>query len=179
MNNYEIMSIEASPGKESVFVLAQSTPDRLTLYSRSEIVQRTMLEAFLTGAMPVVEVEDHTTTIKRVEAFAPGSRMRRHPYPVKYIVRRIATQRNPNTGEDHLEAFLSLANSQDQKAFNVTDPFLIQLLVAAFEHGDQHPPDFPLDVTIEGDEITGVHIGEPDSSLPSSSQKGAQQSLQQ
>lgn len=154
------MSIEASVGRDSVFVLTQNSSDRLSLYSHSEIVQRAMLSAFLTGAMPVIEIEDGTTMIKRVEPFAPGNGMKIR-YGAKYIVRSIATQRNANTGVDHFEIFLSLINSQDETAYNVTDAFLIQLLIAAFEHKDHNLHDFPLDVTIDGGEIITVHIGDP------------------
>jgi hypothetical protein len=70
----------------------------------------------------------------------------------------VATQRGPE-GVDHLEVFVvTPPNSSEETAFNVFDPFLQQLLMAAFQFQGLPPDEVGLDLKIDGNDLVGVQL---------------------
>ena len=153
MTASRVALITAELDKPSTFVLESPDPP---LFSSSLLIQRVLLSAFLTHAQVEIELVDASREIKRVRPFEPASE---HPTerPGPDRVSRIATQRNVH-GEDHLEVFL-IQGHGGEKAFNVSDPFLQQLLTTAFDatRPDQGPS---LQVTLNSEgEIAAARLG--------------------
>jgi hypothetical protein len=158
-----IVAIGASVGGPSIFVIAPGpTPaDRQQAISSRSLMQKTLLPALLTGSNPVtVELEPGSTVIKRVDPFAIGAHPPRAFYG-DYTVSRIATQRKPDGTDEHLEVFLKKVGQPNETTYNVYDPLVQQLLIAAFD-GARGPAAMPVrvDVTLDGNDIATVHLGE-------------------
>jgi hypothetical protein len=132
---------------------------RERVVSSSLLILEALLPALISGAQPVeVELVPGTIVINRVTPFAPG------PGPAvvfdgEYTVSRIATQRKPDGSDEHLEVFLKKKGSQEEKAYNVFDPFLQQILIAAFGMR-ANPPLILVAVYFDGDEIATVSLGQ-------------------
>lgn len=158
--NYFVTGIEAVVGGGSTFALRKDTAERLVLTSTSVVVQAAMLGAYLTGGEVAPEQETDTSVIRRVPAFERGAGIYEYQ-PGKYQVSRIATQRDGNgTGVDHLEAFL-LDEQQQEKAYNIYDPLLGQLIMAAFSFRGSPPQDYlPLYIGTYNVNLVSVRLGE-------------------
>lgn len=154
-DEYRVMAIKAVLGGGTTFVLAQNAADPLLLTSTSAQVQAAALAGFLSGGKMVFETEGKTSVVRRVAPFATGTGYIGDLS--KYRVARLATQRGPD-GADHLEVFLTPTNDSNEIAYNVFDPLLQQLLLAAFLH---HAPgmDVGLDVVLEDKNLVGVSLG--------------------
>ncbi len=108
------------------------------------------MPALLSGANPVtVELEPGSNVVKRVDAYAIGQQP--GLFYGDYTVSRIATQRGLDGTGEHLEAFLMKGNTET--AYNVFEPLLQELLIAAFG------AKVKIDVQLDGAEIATVHLG--------------------
>lgn len=162
-----LKAISATVGGSSTFVIDKGDgPDHLECYtSSSALIQLALIPALLTGADPVqIDTEATTRVIKRVHPYSRGTRP---PYPFvgNYWVSRIATQRGPDGTNEHLEVFLKHKVTGDQTNYNVYEPSLQQLLIAAFGFSANNP-DRPepgglayIDVQFDGSDIAAVTLG--------------------
>jgi hypothetical protein len=157
----QVVTISATAGGPTTFVIAPKDPSgRQRVVSTSLLIQRTLVPALVTGSRPVnVDLVPGSNVIRRVQAFGLGKLIPN--YQGEYEVSRIATQRKPD-GTDHLEVFLSKVGGQEETAYNVNDPFLQQLLIAAFRKPDTTgtAERVPVDVQFDGAEIATVTLGE-------------------
>jgi hypothetical protein len=154
-----IVAIGASVGGPSVFVIEDATEKVIHTRSSRAVIQRALLPVLLTGAHPVnVELEPGSSVIKRVDAFALPTTPGPVAFDGDYVVSRIATQRQLDGTGEHLEVFLKKNNVET--AYNVYDPLLQQLLIAAFEGARIRP--LHVDVQFDGPnntDIATVHLG--------------------
>jgi hypothetical protein len=151
----KVFAIEAAVHNGSAFVLRKDN-DLRVVASASEVIQRALIDAFLTRAEVKVETVGKTW-IKRVEPFAAGTGGA-IVSPGPYVVSRLATQRGAD-GMDHLEAFLMKQGDAKDQAYNIYDPLLQQIFTAAFLR--LQPTNLGLYVEFDGDEVVAVRIGEP------------------
>ena len=162
MDEPSVVAISATLGGPITFVIAsRDPPDRELVVSASLVIQNALLPALLSGAKPVqLDLVPETNVIKRVNAFALGA-LPANGFSGDYNVSRIATQCKPDGTDEHLEVFLKKIGDNEEKAYNVDDPFLRQILIAAFRSIGP-PPGLPLrvDVQFDGDEIVTVTLGE-------------------
>lgn len=151
--------ISATSGGSSTFMIAPlNSPDRERIVSSSTLIQNILLTALLSGAEPVkVEFVLPSNEIARVYPFALGHSPKVIFYG-DYNVSRIATQRKPNGTDEHLEVFLKKVGASEEKAYNVYDPFLQQLLIAAFS--SKGPVPLRVDAQFDGNKIFTVTLGE-------------------
>jgi hypothetical protein len=161
-----IVAISATLGRPSTFVIApRNGPDRERVVSSSTLIQKTLLPALLTRAPVQLDLVPDTNVIKRVNLFSLGD------YPSTtnrfygdYTVSRIATQRNSSGTDEHLEVTLKKIGDNEEfgSAYNVYDPLLQQLLIAAFIWMENPPgkKPVPIDVQFGDKEITTVTLGE-------------------
>lgn len=157
MDTFVVRGISATVEYPSTFLLGRYDAEPISVTSRSALIQRVLLEAFFTGAEVPIEFVQDSTLIKRVEPFYAGQNAP-PPYPRKYRVSRLATQKGSDGSDEHLEAFLLKNGDEFDKAYNVYDQLLQQVLEAAF--GRVYPPeDFVLDVEFDGEEIKSVALG--------------------
>jgi len=150
-----VVAISATAGGPTTFVFAgkeAGEPDRVV--SSSLLIQSTLLPALLTGAKPVVvDLLPKSNVIRRVTPFAPGNGPTIR-FEGDYLVSRIATQRKTDGTDEHLEVFLKKAGGDEEKAHNVSDRFLQQMLIAAFRK------DGLVDVQFDGGDIATVTLGQ-------------------
>src|SRR5262249_38294919 len=155
-------------GGPTTFVIAPSdSSDRERVVSSSLIIQSALLPALLSGAKPVqLDLVPRTNEIRRVQFFALGTVpiLPAGSFSGDHIISRIATQRTSEVTGEHLEVALKKIGGTEETAFNIFDPFLQQILIAAFR--SLAPPigipgqSLPVDVQIEGTEIVTVTLGE-------------------
>jgi len=168
MDEPSVKAIIATIGGPSTFVIApRDSPDRERVVSSCLLIQNALLPALLSGAKPVrLDLVPGTTVIRRVQFFALGT----DPLPFDlfsgdHIVSRIATPPVVKADQaDHLEVALKKIGDTEETAFNIFDPFLQQILIAAFRSIGLPPlppgQSLPVDVQIEGTEIVTVTLGE-------------------
>jgi hypothetical protein len=156
-NKTRVVAITATRGGPSAFAI--DSGNRIErVVSSSVLILETLLPALLSGASPVnVELVLDTIVINRVTPFALGNGPE-VPLEGEYTVSRIATQRKPDGTDEHLEAFLK-KNDPEEKAYNVYDPFLQHILIAAFGIGRNGTIVPRVDVKFDGDEIVTVTLG--------------------
>jgi len=155
---FRVVTVEAFVGGASEFVVSQPSSDSLILSSTSLVVQEALLGAFLTEGLVKVELEGTTTVIRRVNLFEAGPGRLFPPSTLR--VSRVATQRGPS-GLDHLEVCLVSGDNPEETQYNVYDPMLQRLLMAAFQH--RSLPGFgtiPIFVRAEGEKLVSVRLGE-------------------
>jgi hypothetical protein len=152
---YSVKAITATVGGPSTFALSKENETELAL-SSSALVQRLLLEAFFTGARVEVELVPGSNVVRRVLPFEAGKGLA--PVPSnEYRVSRLATQRMPDGRDEHLEVFL-VKGQDPEKAYNVYDQLLQQMLEAAF--GRVRTPPVPvLYVEFDGDNIAMLRVG--------------------
>lgn len=157
----QVMAIGATVGGPSTFVIApMNAIDRERAISSSALIQDALIPALLTGARPVqLELVTGSNVVKRVPAYALGTGSGGRFYG-NYNVSRIATQRKPDGTDEHLEVFLVENGQPPEKTYNVYDPLLQQLLIAAFKSKDHAGEPLRVDVQFQDDEIVTVHLGE-------------------
>jgi len=160
---FVVKTISATVGGPSTFLVAsEKASKREQIVSSSTLIQNALLPALLSGAkLEQLVLVPGSNVIARVYAFA----LVEGPSPIfygDYEVSRIATQRKPNGTGEHLEAFLKKIGEKEEKTYNVYDPSLQQLLIAAFSAKAYiKPPNVPrVDVQFDGDEIVTVTLGE-------------------
>ena len=154
-STYRVIAMQAIVGGSCTFVLADSPTDHVTYASTSTVVLAALLGAFFVGASVQLETESTTNVIRRVDPFETGGGAGNTPG--EYRVARVATARTVD-GIDHLEVFLTRGTDPQQTAYNVFDPSLQQLLMAAFQH--QTPGQaLGLHVLFENSEIAAVSLG--------------------
>lgn len=151
-----VITIRATLGGPTTFVLAGPTRERVV--SSSVVIQSALVPALFTAAKVKLDLQPDSNVIKRVNPFELGKTPAASFYGT-YNVTRIATQRN--SAEEHLEVFLKKIGAQNDKAYNVYDPLLQHLLLAAFRSRTA-PGDklLPIDVQFDGDDIVSVTVGE-------------------
>jgi hypothetical protein len=153
-----VVAITAARGRPSAFVI-DSGAGVERVESSSILVLETLLPALLTGAKPVkVDLGPGTLVINRVTPFALG-KGREVFFAGEFTVTRVATQRKPDGTDEHLEVFLMKTGSPE-KAYNVYDPFLQVILIAAFGLGTNGPTAPHVDVKFEGEDIASVSLGQ-------------------
>jgi hypothetical protein len=167
MDEPSVKAIIATIGGPSTFVIApRDSPDRERVVSSSLLIQNALLPALLSGAKPVrLDLVPGTTVIRRVQFFALGTDpLRFDLFSGDHIVSRIATPPVVKADQaDHLEVALKKIGDTEETAFNIFDPFLQQILIAAFRlPGPPFPPgqSLPVDVQFDEDEIVTVTLGE-------------------
>jgi hypothetical protein len=105
-----------------------------------------------------------TKVIKRVNFFYLGDYApTTNRFYGDYTVSRIATQRNASGTDEHLEVALKKIGDDNEfgSAYNVYDPLLQQLLIAAFTWTtDPVKKPLPIDVQFGDNQITTVTLGE-------------------
>jgi hypothetical protein len=166
MDEPSVMAIIATIGGPSTFVIgSRNSPDRERVVSASLLIQNALLPALLSGAKPVIVLMPGTTVIRRVQFFALGTDpLLPDRFSGDYIVSRIATPPAVKADQaDHLEVALKKIGDTEETAFNIFDPFLQQILIAAFR--SLVPPfvpgqSLPVDVQIEDAEVVTVTLGE-------------------
>jgi hypothetical protein len=158
MDQYSVRAITATVGGPSTFWLAQDPGNPVLVLSFSALVQRLLLEAFFTAANVEVELVPGSSVVRRVLPFEAGNK----PAPSsehKYRVSRLATQRMSNGQDEHLEVFL-VKGQDPEKAYNVYDQLLQQVLESAFGHSAHFPIDVLLGVEFDGNDIATLRLGE-------------------
>jgi len=155
MDLYSVKAITATVGGPSTFALSKETPN--LVLSSSSLVQRLLLDAFFTGASVTVDLVPGSNIVRRVLPFEAGKNPGLLP-PGKYRVSRLATQQMSNGLDEHLEAFL-IKEQDTEKAYNVYDQLLQQVLEAAFCHAIKFPVPV-LHVEFDGNDIATLRLGE-------------------
>ena len=159
MNVYRVEIITARVGKPCTFALLKTSNQTDLVSSSSTLVQRLLLEAFFTAAHVEVELFPNSKEVKRVFPFEAGDK----PVPLplnEYRVSRLATQQMPKGGDEHLEAFL-VKGQDPEKAYNVYDQLLQQVLEGAFGRGLPPSRAALLHIEFERNEIVMARLGEP------------------
>jgi hypothetical protein len=101
-----------------------------------------------------------SNVVQRVQAFSLGELPAVAVFG-DYRVSRIATQRMPNGQDEHLEVFVTKRGEKEEKAYNVYDPMLQALLIAAFQANDKKPGQkWYVDLQFDGNEIVTATLGE-------------------
>ena len=157
-----VWAIRASTDEKepSVFLVGSDSTSSKQLVSRSPIIQSALLTALLSGAPVTIRLEDGSKEeIRRVEAFKIGNTTK-VKFKGEHYVSRIATQRNPNTQEDHLEVFVKKDNDKFEKAYNVSNLLVQQVLVATFAGGKGQPLPPKIDIKFINEAIATVTLGE-------------------
>jgi hypothetical protein len=158
-----VKAINASEtlGAPSIIVVTpQGTPGS-RLKSSSPLIQNTLLPALLSGAaVKIILQENSNNVIHRVEPFALGH-VTKVVFDGDYYVSRIATQRKKDGTDEHLEVFLKKIGDKSETAYNVYNPLLQQLLIAAFS-GSHGPVPLRVDVKFDGKNIVTATLGEKD-----------------
>jgi hypothetical protein len=152
------MSVLAVAGGPTTFVLARNSPDREFAQSCSVLVQGVLVSALLNDAPVSLDLVEGSTAIKRVNPIDAG-RGFRNAFG-EYRVVRLATQRAPDGRDEHLEAFVQ-KGAGSAEAFNVYDPLLQQLLIAAFSAASSGPETPVVDIRFDGKAIVSVRLGRP------------------
>jgi hypothetical protein len=98
--------------------------------SNSEIVQATLITAFLGQGRLQIEFENNSAEIRRVLPFNVSVLSSRN-FKGDYCISRLATQRVREVG-DHLEIFIKTRRENNEIAYNVNDSALQKLLIASF-----------------------------------------------
>ena len=132
----------------------------VALTTSSIVIEEAIVSAYFTAATITVETTAPHNVIKRVQAFEPGRPL--PPPPGKYLVNRLATQRD-QAGMDHLEVFLLEKNDTPEVQVNVFKRLLDPIFIAAFQaRAIPAPVPAPPRVDVEYDEtksVTKVSIG--------------------
>lgn len=155
-----VVGATAVVGGPVTFVVIRDNPtERERWLSSSRLVEAALLPALLSGSPVSVEMVAGSAVINRVLAY-PKGKQTPLPYPHDYRVSRIATQRSSDGLEEHLEVFLRKGDGPE-KAYNVWDPLIQTMLLAAFGASADPPEVVFVGVVIEGEDIVSVTIGEP------------------
>jgi hypothetical protein len=157
MDFYSVKAITATVGGPSTFALSKESQKPDLVLSSSILVQRLLLDAFFTGAKVAVELVQGSNVVRRVLPFEAGKNPGPFP-PGKYRVSRLATQQMSNGLDEHLEAFL-VKDQDHEKAYNVYDQLLQQVLEAAFGRAIKSPVPV-LHVEFDGNDIAMLRLGE-------------------
>jgi hypothetical protein len=158
MDQYSVRAITATVGGPSTFSLARDPGNSVLVLSSSALIQRLLLEAFFTAANVEVELVAGSSVVRRVLPFEAGNKPA--PFsPHKYRVSRLATQQMPNGQDEHLEVFL-VKGEDPEKAYNVYDQLLQQMLEGAFSHSANSPVGVLLGVEFDGNDIATLRLGE-------------------
>ena len=125
----EIFQITASAGRPTVFDFIDASTGSFRAHSASVTIQQVLIVAFLTRTKIEIELVNSGPDIRRVDPFEAAIQL-----PARIIgqnrISRIATQRNPSTGTDHLEDFMIKYPDTQEFAYNVFDPLLKSLVSA-------------------------------------------------
>lgn len=156
-----VVAICASVGGPATIVIApREGTDRERLTTSRRVVLESLLPALVSGAKSVnIDKVQGSNTIQRVQAFSLG----KGDFLAygEYRIARIATQRMTNGESEHLEVFVTKLGDDVEKTYNVYDPMLQTLLIAAFHANSKSlPTPRPVDLTFDGDEIVTVTLGE-------------------
>jgi hypothetical protein len=156
MSTHRVVTITAVAAGPCAFELEPDTPGGRSVLSSSRLVQALLVHACLTGAEVELDLVPGSAVIQRVHPFEAGNGLDVFPSNA-YHVSRLATQRAPDGRDERLEAFL-VRNGGPEKAYNVYDQALQQLLQAAFAHV---APGKGLSLHCEfaGDDIVLVRLG--------------------
>jgi hypothetical protein len=158
MDPCSVKAITVATGGPSTFVLKNETSGYELSMSSNLLIQQLLLDAYFTGASVSIEYVSGTKVVRRVLPFEVGNGPDVFP-PNKYRVSRLATQRMPNGRDEHLEVFL-VDGEQPEKPYNIYDPFLQQMLVAAFAQIRVNKDAASLDVQFDGEDIGALRLGE-------------------
>jgi hypothetical protein len=154
-----VHTISATAGKPTTFVVTLKDSSKVVkAVSSSLLIEDVLLPALLSGAKVEVEVVPDTHEIKRVDPFAPGKGPVPGMFDGEYLVSRIATQRKDDGTGEHLEAFVKKVGSKEEKAYNVYDPSLQHVLIAALQ--PENNKDVRVDLKFDGEEIVTVTLGQ-------------------
>jgi len=160
MDEPYVTAVSVTLGRPTTFVLApRNSPDRERVVSSSLIIENALLQALLSGAKPVLLDLESGNVVRRVQFFALGDGPR-IPFDGGHIVSRIATQRGPDGTADHLEVALKKIGDKEETAFNIFNPLLQQVLIAAFRSPPVDLRYLPVAVQIDGTDIVSVTLGE-------------------
>lgn len=127
------------------FDLINSSNRMQSVYSKSDIIQSTLMTAFLGHNELHVTFENDGKEIKRVLPFGL-MRISSRNIQAQYCVSRIATQRVV-VQRDHLEIFIKERADNIETAYNVREPALQKLLMTSFMFSTVDK--FNLSLTIE------------------------------
>jgi hypothetical protein len=158
MDVYRVSAITATVGGPTIIALSKNAFTSDWVLSHSIFVQRLLLDAFFTGASVEIElVPGSGNVVRRVLPFEVGKGS--GPFaPGEYRVSRLATQQKPDGQDEHLEVFL-VKGKDPEKAYNVYDQLLQQLLEASFGHAAMSLVPEPLHVEFDGTEIATIRLG--------------------
>ena len=161
-----VCAVSVSVGSSATVVLIPgNAPTRERLITSQLMILETLLTALVTGARQVnVDRVEGSNVIQRVQAFSAGDRNGELFYGT-HEVSRIATQQQPNGKDSHLEAFLKVIGSNDEVAYNVYDPMLQAVLMAALQtklepSGPPTRDQGVVHVKFNGADIATVTLGE-------------------
>ncbi len=155
----------AKPGKpRAIVVIGDQDKKRDTEYTTSNLlIEAAFLPALLTGAtVDQVITVAHTNELQRVYAYGSGKKPL-VKFAGNYVVSRIATQRRDDGTDEHLEVFLVPSLGGKETQFNVHDPLIQQVFLAAFSAklpSVPAPTPVPVEVAHEDVEVIAVRLGE-------------------
>jgi hypothetical protein len=154
-----VTAVSATLGGPTTFLVAvKGAAARQQVVSSSLLIQNVLLPALLSGATEVgLELVPGSNVIRRVDPFAPGAGAKADQFEGGFVVSRIATQRKTDGTGEHLEVFVKKDGSDDEKAYNVFDPSLQQVLLAAFRGYGKKA--LRVDLKFDGDDIVTVTLG--------------------
>jgi hypothetical protein len=154
-----VYTISAIAGGPTTFVVTlKDSPTRVQAVSSSLIIEDALLPALLSGAKVNVDLVPGLHVIQRVNAFAPGKGPAPGAFDGDYVVSRIATQRKADGTGEHLEAFVKKDGSDDEKQYNVYDPFVQHILIAAVQPEGTEPRR--VDLRFDDKDIVAVTLGQ-------------------
>jgi hypothetical protein len=124
---WTLSGLTANQRSSSIFARA-SDGEETTFTTDSSLIQSVLISALLTGSAVEIETEADSKAIKRVHPF----QNRRDTFTSvgKFGVSRLATQKT--SSGHHLEAFVQKSGDTFDKAYNIYEPHLQQLLAAVF-----------------------------------------------
>ncbi|MFO0976427.1 MAG: hypothetical protein U0996_08520 [Planctomycetaceae bacterium] len=160
-SQYAIISISVSIGRPATFVVRSSEESELERFTTSRLlILQTLIPALFNRDTTVkLDKVEGSNVIQRVQAFSIGTDSSRRSG--LFMVTRIATQRKPNGEDEHLEVFVTKDGEDGEKAYNVFDPMLQTLLIAAFcQPSSNSRPDSPVHLDFYDGEIATVTLGQ-------------------
>jgi hypothetical protein len=157
----KVVAISASVGGPATIVIQpRNAPDRERVTTSRLVIVQSLVPALLTGARPVnIDRVEGSNVVRRVQAYSLGVGLAKVVFG-DYRVSRIATQRMPNGEDEHLEVFVTKRGEKEEKAYNVYDPMLQALLIAAFQANEKNLPEWSVDLQLDGNDIVTVTLGE-------------------
>lgn len=163
-DDLRVTAVEASKDGLANITFARNTPEREHAWTSSDVILAVLVEALLSRSPVVIQYVEDSDEILRVEPFTVGPQADHWHWGGNgnASVSRIATQRNADTGIDHLEAFLRLDDNDFETAFNIYTPML-RYLVCAGTRNCEGPgnPERLLQVTYDQALVQAIRIGEP------------------